>query len=82
MPTNHMLPHDLAAAASLVMKMGKAKGKMIAGDELLREGYPAVHAVGRASDSLPQLIDFRWGNKKTSKKSLWLAKGCVLTQEV
>ena len=36
---------------------------VIVGDALLDEGFPAIHAVGRASVSAPRLIDFSWGDR-------------------
>jgi len=30
--------------------------------EALREGYPAIHAVGQASAVGPRLVDFTWGD--------------------
>jgi leucyl aminopeptidase len=36
---------------------------VIVGDALLKHNYPAVHAVGRASEKAPRLIDLRWGRK-------------------
>lgn len=32
----------------------------IVGDDLLKENYPAIHTVGRASTNEPRLIDIRW----------------------
>ncbi len=70
MPANDMLPSDLEAAAKVVMREGKAKGRSIVGDALLKEGYPVVHAVGKASTNAPRLIEFSWGNKKHPKVTL------------
>jgi leucyl aminopeptidase len=39
-------------------------------DGLLKEGYAAIHAVGRASVYPPQLIDLRWGDTKNPKVTL------------
>ena len=43
---------------------------MIAGKDLLKEGYPAVHAVGRAADNGPRLIDITWGKAKAPRVTL------------
>ncbi len=32
------------------------------GDDLLHENFPLIHAVGRASDRIPRLLDMRWGD--------------------
>jgi leucyl aminopeptidase len=63
-PTNDMQPSHLAAAATKVAKTIGAKIRVIVGEELLKENYPAIHAVGRASDNAPRLIDLSWGNPK------------------
>ena len=34
------------------------------GDELLAQNFPAIHAVGRASQKPPRLIEINWGNPK------------------
>jgi leucyl aminopeptidase len=47
-------------------KLAKTHGarlSVIVGDALLKHNYPAVHAVGRASEKAPRLIDLRWGKK-------------------
>ncbi len=62
-PANHMGPEDLADAARVLAKQHKAKLTILVGDQLLKKGYPAVHAVGRASSRLPRLIDLTWGRK-------------------
>jgi leucyl aminopeptidase len=33
------------------------------GDELLTANFPLVHAVGRASDRAPRLLELRWGSE-------------------
>jgi len=63
-PANHMGPGELADVAAKLAKTHKAKFKVIVGDRLLRANYPAIHAVGRASDSAPRLIDIIWGKAK------------------
>ena len=35
---------------------------MVAGDALLAQGYPAIHAVGRASHRAPRIIELSWGD--------------------
>ncbi|HLF32393.1 MAG TPA: leucyl aminopeptidase family protein, partial [Xanthomonadales bacterium] len=36
--------------------------RVITGDELLSENFPAIHAVGRASASQPRLVELSWGD--------------------
>jgi leucyl aminopeptidase len=45
----------------------------VAGDAL-REGFPAIHAVGRAADSAPRLVDFSWGDPRAPRVTL-IGKG-------
>ncbi|PIE06823.1 MAG: leucyl aminopeptidase [Rhodobacterales bacterium] len=56
-----MGPHELEdAAQALAGEFGASIGVTL-GDDLLSEGFPMVHAVGRASTRAPRLIDLRWG---------------------
>lgn len=70
-PTNDMGPEDLEKAARALTKEFNAESlKVIRGDDLLKENYPAVHAVGRASDKAPRLLDFSWGDEDAPKVTL------------
>lgn len=62
-PAEDMGPGELAEAARALGRAHGAKVSVIVGDELLKAGYPAIHAVGRASGRAPRLIDLRWGAK-------------------
>jgi leucyl aminopeptidase len=60
-PANDMGPADLEEAArTLAAKHGAGVGVTI-GDDLLRENFPLIHAVGRAAARAPRLIDLSWG---------------------
>jgi leucyl aminopeptidase len=61
-PAEDMGPPELAEAARKVAQEYKAKFSVIVGDDLLKQNYPTVHAVGRAGPKPPRLIDLRWGN--------------------
>ena len=57
-------------------RVGDAHGasvSTIVGEALLTQNYPAIHAVGRASDRAPRLIDLRWG--RTGPKITLVGKG-------
>ena len=69
-PTNDMGPADLADAAKALGRMFKAKVRVIEGDQLLKKNFPAIHAVGRASDRAPRLIDLTWGPLRAPKVTL------------
>ncbi len=62
-PASDMGPEELAKAAADLAKRHKARCAVVVGDDLLSENYPAIHAVGRASDRAPRLIDLRWGKR-------------------
>ena len=69
-PAGDMGPSELAATARRVAREHKAKAVVTAGNRLLKAGYPAIHAVGRASDDPPRLIDLRWGKSRHPKVTL------------
>ena len=53
-------PAELSAAARAVATRQGAAFREWVGDELLRAGCAAIHAVGRASASPPRLVELRW----------------------
>jgi leucyl aminopeptidase len=63
-PASEMGPAELAGAAAEVASKHGGRARVVVGDDLLREGYPAVHAVGRAAspDRAPRLIDLEFGD--------------------
>jgi leucyl aminopeptidase len=69
-PSNDMGPEQLAlAAAELAQRFG-ADFNCIVGDDLTRQNFPLIHAVGMASSRPPRLIDFTWGNAAHPKVTL------------
>ncbi|MDT9001985.1 leucyl aminopeptidase family protein [Paucibacter sp. APW11] len=69
-PAEHMGPEELATAVQLIAKQHGAKFKQIVGDALLKQNFPAIHAVGRASHRAPRLIELNWGRAKDPLISL------------
>jgi leucyl aminopeptidase len=69
-PSSDMGPAELAEAAQALGKAHKAKVQVIVGDDLLKQNYPMVHAVGRASSRAPRLIDLTWGRESDPKVTL------------
>jgi leucyl aminopeptidase len=69
-PAGDLGPAELADAALTLARKHGATISVITGDELLRENYPAIHAVGRASAKPPCLIDLTWGKPKAPKVTL------------
>ncbi len=65
-PPNLMGPDDLACQAQQLSEWG-AEVTVLQGDELLKQHYPAVHAVGRSSERAPCVIDVRWGDARLPK---------------
>jgi leucyl aminopeptidase len=62
-PANDMGPAALEAAATQLAGRFGCDIAVVAGDDLLAAGYPAVHAVGRAAhpDRAPRMIEIAWG---------------------
>jgi leucyl aminopeptidase len=69
-PANDLGPEELANSAESLAKEYGAEFSVIIGDDLIKQNYPSIHAVGRAHDRAPRLIDIRWG--KTSDRKLTL----------
>ena len=69
-PTDDLGPSELASEVEKMASEFQAKFNQIIGDDLLKLNYPAIHAVGRASDDAPRLLDMRWGNKSNPKITL------------
>ncbi|MEO6155084.1 MAG: leucyl aminopeptidase family protein [Thermomonas sp.] len=61
-PTEHMGPDELEAISREIAATHGADIEVIAGDDLLVQNYPAIHAVGRASHRAPRLIELSWGD--------------------
>ena len=69
-PANDLGPAELEQAARALAGNFGASVRAIAGKALLTEGFPLVHAVGRAAAREPRLIDLTWGNPKHPKLTL------------
>jgi leucyl aminopeptidase len=69
-PAEDMGPEQLADAVLGVANSHGATTRVIVGDELLKENYPTIHIVGRASARPPRLIDMRWGDASAPKVTL------------
>ncbi len=69
-PTDDLGPSELADEVAKIAQKFNAEFTQIIGDDLLHANYPAIHAVGRASDDAPRLLDMRWGNPTHPKVTL------------
>ncbi|MCW3780690.1 leucyl aminopeptidase family protein [Defluviimonas salinarum] len=60
-PAADMGPAELEDAFTTLGRRFGAEIRVIRGDDLLAHGFPMIHAVGRASDRAPRLLDLTWG---------------------
>jgi leucyl aminopeptidase len=69
-PTSDMGPEALHAAAEGVGRVYGAKLEAIVGDDLLKQNYPLIHAVGRAASQAPRLLHLSWGDADAPRVAL------------
>jgi leucyl aminopeptidase len=69
-PSNDMGPEELAEAAQHLAKRFGADFNCVIGDDLTRQNFPLIHAVGVASPRAPRLIDVTWGDPAHPKVTL------------
>ncbi len=70
-PAEDMGPAQLEAEVTRVAKAHKAEVKVTSGDAL-EQGYPMVHAVGRAAarQHAPRLLELTWGDPRHPKLAI------------
>lgn len=61
-PTEDMGPEHLGQVAHTLAKEFGGRVREWVGDDLLKDNFPAIHAVGRASHRPPRLIELTWGD--------------------
>ncbi len=71
---NILNPQEFENYAANFAKQHKMQFNSIVGDELLEQNFPLIHAVGKASNIAPRLVELRWGNKNHPKITL-IGKG-------
>lgn len=69
-PASDLGPEDLEQSARDLASRHGATVSVIAGDDLVRQNFPMIHAVGRASSRAPRLIDLTWGPVDAAKITL------------
>jgi leucyl aminopeptidase len=69
-PASDLGPAELEAAARRVAERHGATFACTVGDDLLAANFPMVHAVGRASQRAPRLIDMSWGRTDAPRVTL------------
>jgi leucyl aminopeptidase len=65
-----MMPQNLSLTMQTLAETFQGDFSEIVGDDLLDENYPMVHAVGRASENVPRLLELRWGHENAPKITL------------
>jgi leucyl aminopeptidase len=60
-PASDLGPQELEMATRKLGERYGAGVSSIIGEQLLAQNFPMIHAVGRASDRAPRLIDLSWG---------------------
>ena len=61
-PTEDLGPEQLENVIAELAARHGAEFHSIAGEALLAQNFPAIHAVGRASHRAPRLVELSWGN--------------------
>ena len=69
-PANDLGPDALEVAAVTLAAQFGAEAAITLGDDLLKENFPLIHAVGRAAEKPPRLVDFSWGPEDAPKVTL------------
>ncbi len=76
-PAADLGPAELAQAIRQIAERHGATYREIVGEDLLRENFPAIHAVGRASAAAPRLCELCWsaGRGAPLPKLVLIGKG-------
>ncbi len=69
-PAGDMGPEPLESAAQALADAHAADLRVLRGSALLEQGYPLVHAVGRAASQSPRLLDLTWGQPDAPRVTL------------
>ncbi len=70
LPANELGPGDLLDMIAAIGARHDASVRLVHGDDLLSQGFPLVHAVGRAAARAPGLVDMSWGDPSHPKVTL------------
>ncbi|CAA6811169.1 MAG: Peptidase B (EC [uncultured Thiotrichaceae bacterium] len=63
-PANRMMPEHLSQATQTIAQQFQATFSEVSDREQMRVEYPAIHAVGRASEHDPRMIRLHWGEEE------------------
>ncbi|HBI21497.1 MAG TPA: leucyl aminopeptidase [Legionella sp.] len=70
MPANAFGPSEMAERVAILSMEHGAVFQQWTGDELLRDHFPAIHAVGRAAADAPRLLSLTWGDETHPRVTL------------
>ena len=73
-PTEDLGPGHLQEEIERISTVHGGQVQSSVGAELLRDNYPAIHAVGRASHRAPRLLEMFWGRESDPRIAI-LGKG-------
>ena len=73
-PASDMMPQHLCQHIQSIAEGFNVELSTCAGDALIEQNYPTIHAVGRASVHPPRLLTWYWGRKKHPRVTL-IGKG-------
>jgi len=73
-PTNDLGPEELAQKVQDLAALHEAQFNQWVGNDLLKNNFPAIHAVGRAAEAQPRLLSIQWGDKEAPLMTL-IGKG-------
>ncbi|MEQ9504650.1 MAG: leucyl aminopeptidase family protein [Hyphomonas sp.] len=73
-PAADMTPAGLQAEMAALAERYGATLSAVVGEALLVEGYPMIHAVGRAATEAPRFLELEWG-KPGAPKIAFVGKG-------
>lgn len=63
-PTQDMGPAELATQIQQLAKAHGGRYREWVGEQLLKADFPTIHAVGRASNRAPRLVEVSWGKPR------------------
>src|SRR5581483_5840725 len=69
-PANDMGPAELAQAGVDLATRFQAQSRVLEAQELERQNYPLIRAVGAGSPRGPRLLDLRWGDPSAPRVTL------------
>ncbi len=73
-PACDMTPQTLENISVRMAEQYNAQCNIISGDDLLKQNFPLIHAVGRAANIVPRMIELNWGDDAHPRISL-IGKG-------